>query len=103
MEAKAARCGHTYKVLPTISGADHDEEAEGCLHPWPAPTELVAFDKGCCPQYLVLAFCKMGTVLLTAWAQCLRVGSNPEVRVWIPSSSLAVTGITLQVANTAGG
>lgn len=61
---------------------------------------LVAFDKGPCPQCLVLAFCKMGTVLLTAWDQRLRVGRNPEGRAQIPSSSLAGTGITPRVAET---
>jgi len=59
---------------------------------------LVAFDKGPCPQYLVLAFCKMDAVLLTAWAQRLRVGRNPEVRAWIPSPSLVAAGITPEVA-----
>lgn len=41
---------------------------------------LVAFDKGSCPQYFVLAFCKMGAVLQTAWVQCLRVGRSTKGR-----------------------
>lgn len=41
--------------------------AEGCLHPCPALTTLAAFDNGSCLQYLVLALCKMGAVLQTAW------------------------------------
>lgn len=40
---------------------------EGCLHPCPALTTLAAFDNGSRLQYLVLALCKMGAVLQTAW------------------------------------